>query len=322
MNNIQPKKRKSSLPGILILIVLILALAILSAVSLNRVREGEPGFLSNLWNSTSKTEAAAVLVDNGNILPIPKHVKTIMLLGSDFAPESGYRTDVILLVAFNLDSGKVNLFSFPRDLWVEIPGWTTQRINTAQPHGGFELLGDTLEYNFGFRPDHYAMVDFNGFKQIMTLIGGVDVEITQHMEDKCDFNEQKWCVVEPGTMHMDSDYALWYVRARLNTSDFDRTRRAQEVIQAIAEKILSPSDLGNLPKFIQTVQDVVETDMKLGDMWLYAFPLSKFFQDDLVTTHTLTPNEAIGIVTDDGAMVLQPNYPAIQAILNQVFWIE
>lgn len=321
MSYIQPRK-KASFPIIPILTIIILVLAIMSAISLNRIREGQPGFLTNLWSTTPQAETNPILAANPNALAIPNHVKTIMLLGSDFTPETGYRTDVMLLVSFNLNTGKVNLFSFPRDLWVEIPGWQTQRINTAQPHGGNQLLGDTLAYNFGFRPDHYAIVDFNGFKQIIDLIGGVDVVVTQHMEDKCDFNEVKWCVVEPGTVHMDSNYALWYVRARLNTSDFDRTRRAQEVIQAIGRNVLSPSKLRALPGFISAIQEIIETDMKLQDLWLYAFPLNKFFQEDVVTTHTLTPNEAVGFVTDGGAMVLQPNYPAIEAILKQVFWIE
>lgn len=319
MGYTQPKK-KSSFPIILTIVILIVA--VMSAISLNRVREGQPGFLTNLWSTTPQAETDPILAANPNALTIPNHVKTIMLLGSDFTPETGYRTDVMLLVSFNLNTGKVNLFSFPRDLWVEIPGWQTQRINTAQPHGGNQLLGDTLAYNFGFRPDHYAIVDFNGFKQIIDLIGGVDVVVTQHMEDKCDFNDVKWCVVEPGTVHMDSNYALWYVRARLNTSDFDRTRRAQEVIQAIGRNVLSPSKLRALPGFISAIQEIIETDMKLQDLWLYAFPLNKFFQEDVVTAHTLTPNEAVGFVTDGGAMVLQPNYPAIEAILKQVFWIE
>lgn len=319
MGYTQPKK-KSSFPIILTIVILIVA--VMSAISLNRVREGQPGFLTNLWSTTPQAETDPILAANPNALTIPNHVKTIMLLGSDFTPETGYRTDVMLLVSFNLNTGKVNLFSFPRDLWVEIPGWQTQRINTAQPHGGNQLLGDTLAYNFGFRPDHYAMVNFDGFKQIIDLIGGVDVVVTQHMEDKCDFNDVKWCVVEPGTVHMDSNYALWYVRARLNTSDFDRTRRAQEVIQAIGKRVLSPSKLRDLPGFISAVQEIVETDMKVQDLWLYAFPLNKFFQEDVVTAHTLTPNEAVGFVTDGGAMVLQPNYPAIEAILKQVFWIE
>ena len=320
----QTKQRKSASPILIALVVVILiGAALLAAISLNQVRAGDGAFISNLWGSNA-TEASADLYLEGNsaALPIPPYVKTIMLLGSDYSPGGGHRTDVMLLAAFNLKNGKINLFSFPRDLWVEIPGYYPQRLNVAHPLGGYELLGDTLAYNFGFRPDHYAIADFEGFKLVVDWLGGVDVEVSQHMEDACFFTPEGWCVVEPGTVHMDGDYALWYVRARLNSSDFDRTRRAQEVIQAIARKALSPAYIFRLPAFIETALDVVETDMSVADMWLYAFPLSKFFRQDLFTTYTLTPNEAAFYVTDEGASVLLPNVPAIQAILQQVFWIE
>ena len=320
----QTKKRKSAAPIIIFLIVvIILGAAVLAAISLNQVRAGNGNFMSNLWNSNATAATTdPYLANNSLALPIPSYVKTVMLLGSDYTPGNGHRTDVILLLAFNLKTGKINLFSFPRDLWVEIPGYYPQRINVAEPLGGYQLLVDTLAQNFGFRPDHYAIADFKAFKDVISWLGGVDVQVTKHMEDSCNFTPEHWCVVEPGKMHMDSDYALWYVRARLNTSDFDRTRRAQEVIQAVARKAVSPAYILRLPSFIESALDEVETDMTTADMWLYAFPLSKFFQSDLFTSYTITPNEAVGFVTDEGAMVLQPNVPAIQAILQKVFWIQ
>ena len=320
----QTKQRKSASPILIALVVVILiGAALLAAISLNQVRAGDGAFISNLWGGNA-TEPAADLYLEGNsaALPIPPYVKTIMLLGSDYSPGSGHRTDVMLLAAFNLKNGKINLFSFPRDLWVEIPGYYPQRLNVAEPLGGYELLGDTLAYNFGFRPDHYAIADFEGFKLVVDWLGGVDVKVTQHMEDSCVFTPEGWCVVEPGTVHMDGDYALWYVRPRLNSSDFDRTRRAQEVIQAIARKALSPAYIFRLPSFIETALDLVETDMSVADMWLYAFPLSLFNGTASTEIYTLTPNEAAFYVTDEGASVLLPNVPAIQAILKQVFWIE
>lgn len=320
----QTQKRKSGFPFIVVLILIVLiGVAFLAAISLNKVRTGEGDFMSNLWSNNAATVTPdQYLTNNSYALAIPPYVKTIMLLGSDYTAQSGHRTDVMLLAAFNLKTGKINLISFPRDLWVDIPGYYQERLNLAEPIGGYQLLGDTLAYNFGFRPDHYAIADFQGFKMVIDWLGGIDVEVTQHMEDKCDFTPEKWCVVEPGKMHMDSDFALWYVRARLNTSDFDRTRRAQEVIQAIAHKALSPAYILRLPSFVESTLDVVETDMTTADMWLYAFPLSKFFQKDLFTTYRITPNEAVGFVTDAGAMVLQPDFQAIHTILQQVFWIE
>ncbi len=76
----------------------------------------------------------------------------ILVIGSDYRPSSGYRTDVMMLVSIHTDEGTVSVVSFPRDLYVTIPGWMDQRINTAFPHGGFSLLAETLSYNFGVKP--------------------------------------------------------------------------------------------------------------------------------------------------------------------------
>ncbi|HPS33160.1 MAG TPA: LCP family protein [Anaerolineaceae bacterium] len=318
----QKPQRKSSLPVILILLILIVALAWAGAVSLNRTRAGEGSFLSNLWSKNAEVVEDPYLNGYSQALQIPPYVKTIMLLGSDYTPQNGYRTDVMLLAAFNLKTNEIHLFSLPRDLWVDIPGYYAQRLNVAHAVGGYELLGNTLAYNFGFRPDHYAIAEFSAFKYVVDLLGGLNVQVSEHMEDQCDFTPERWCVVEPGMHQMDSNFALWYVRARLNSSDFDRNRRAQEVARAIAQKITAPANLVRLPTFIESALDVIETDMSISDMWLYIMPLNKFLQPDLAQGFTLGPNEAVGFVTDEGAMVLQPDYGAIQNILKEVFWIE
>jgi LCP family protein required for cell wall assembly len=318
----QKPQRKSSLPLILFLLVLIVALAWAGAVSLNRTRAGEGSFLSNLWSKNAEVVEDPYLNGYSQALQIPPYVKTIMLLGSDYTPQNGYRTDVMLLAAFNLKTNEIHLFSLPRDLWVDIPGYYAQRLNVAHAVGGYELLGNTLAYNFGFRPDHYAIAEFSAFKYVVDLLGGLNVQVSEHMEDQCDFTPERWCVVEPGMHQMDSNFALWYVRARLNSSDFDRNRRAQEVARAIAQKITAPANLVRLPTFIESALDVIETDMSISDMWLYIMPLNKFLQPDLAQGFTLGPNEAVGFVTDEGAMVLQPDYGAIQNILKEVFWIE
>ena len=87
------------------------------------------------------------LVPNQGFIP-PEGQVNILLLGSDWRPNSGYRTDVVLLVSIFTKEGKVSLVSFPRDLWVEIPGYEEDRINTVMAIGGFPLLNETFERNF------------------------------------------------------------------------------------------------------------------------------------------------------------------------------
>ncbi|NLE93245.1 MAG: LCP family protein, partial [Chloroflexi bacterium] len=127
-------------------------------------------------------------------------------------------------------------------------------------------------------------------------------------------------VVEPGEVPMNSDEALWYVRARLNSSDFDRTRRAQEMIQAMAKKALQPSEILNLDNVIRAIFRTVQTDMKAADFILYALPVKKFM-DIKFTTFRLTPDDAVPGATLGGASVLYPNYPAIREKLKQFYWI-
>ena len=97
-------------------------------------------------------------------------------MGSDYRPSSGYRTDVMMLVSINPKQGNVSVVSFPRDLWVTIPGVGEERLNTAQPKGGISLMADTLEYNFGVRPDRYILTNFQGFKNIVDILGGIEVQ--------------------------------------------------------------------------------------------------------------------------------------------------
>jgi len=157
----------------------------------------------------------------------PKGQVNILLLGSDMRPhEGGFRTDIIVWVSLNPKDGFVSAISFPRDLFVNIPGMGENRINVVFPNGGFDLLADTFEINFGVRPDNYILVD---------------LQTKQNLTDSCDqsINASGVCSVGPGLVHMNGDLALWYARSRYSTNDIDRTRRAQEVIEAIFDRLMS-----------------------------------------------------------------------------------
>ncbi len=86
-----------------------------------------------------------------NRYPKPDGQVNILILGSDFRPNAGYRTDVMLLLSINTKQNTAAIVSFPRDLYVDIPGWEMQRINTAQAHGGFSLTQATFVENFGVK---------------------------------------------------------------------------------------------------------------------------------------------------------------------------
>ena len=251
-------------------------------------------------------------------------VRLYMVLGTDYRPEAGFRTDTIILIAVDGATGKASMISFPRDLWVTIPGYGEQRINTVMQTGGFQLLANTLQTNFGVYPTQYAMIDMEGFMEVIDVLGGIEVTTDQYTGDACEtyLNPNKWCEVYPGTITMDRDWALWYVRARYNSSDFDRMRRNQEVAKAIFDKAITPEGLLKTPQLMRIFETQVESNINPDQI----MPLLRFARninsDEDVRRYTIGPNETTSWTTPMGASVLLPNVPAIQTILQEALTFE
>jgi LCP family protein required for cell wall assembly len=256
------------------------------------------------------------------LLPKPEGQINILVLGSDWRPNGGYRTDVILLFGLNTRKKTVSVISFPRDLWVDIPGYGQQRINVAQAFGGFETMADTLEQNFGVRPDRYIMTNFAGFEGIIDSLGGITVEAAKNLTDRCDLPQaiNKYCSVGPGSETMDGAEALWYVRSRYSTDDFDRTRRAQEVMQGVFRKIVSLDGLTRVPELYQAYQSSVETDLTLADI-TSLIPLATALGDgSSVNRYTIDRTLVTPWITNQGADVQIPNTEAIWEIIKKAFF--
>lgn len=253
-----------------------------------------------------------------------KKQMNILLLGSDKREDGTYRTDVILLVSVNPKQNAVSIVSFPRDLYVTIPGYYADRINVAHQLGGFDLLASTFEYNFGIRPDRYVMVDFKGFTTVVDQIDGIDVKVEQTMADQCNhtLNAGSWCTVNPGIVHMNGEMALWYARARYATSDFDRTRRAQEVVEAIFDKFLTIGALTRIEYFFEAYNTYVQTNFSMMDI-LKLLPIAPIIKEtDAIHNYVIGQDQVYDWITYEGAMVLLPDTNAIQSILREALFIE
>ena len=216
----------------------------------------------------------------------------------------------MMLLSLNTKTGKASLISFPRDLYVDIPGWQMQRLNTAHPHGGFELTQKTFELNFGVHPDYYIMTNFQGFKGIIDTLGGINVYAAKSLSDTCDLPqkaEDGYCNVEPGWVGMDGETALWYARARHSSSDFDRTRRGQEVIQAIFVKLLSLNAISRGPELYALFRSSVETNITLQQA-LDLLPLATKLADlKGLQRYAVSYDTVTSWVTPEGAQVLLPH---------------
>ncbi|MGI6250697.1 MAG: LCP family protein [Anaerolineaceae bacterium] len=251
---------------------------------------------------------------------LPTNQMNILLLGVDDFGDNNFRTDVIILLSVNPKHNSVSMVSFPRDLYVSIPGYWSNRINTAWGLGGWSLLQDTFEVNFGIRPEYYMMVNYDGFKYVINSIGGIDIEVTQELQDECSMDPSGWCTLQPGMTHMDSNLALWYARSRKTTSDFDRNRRAQEVVQAIFHKGMSLNSLSKAPELYRAYREYVDTNLKFSELVPLAPMAPALLNNDNVHRYAVTPDMAYDFITAEGAMVLMPNIPAIQSMLSEALY--
>ena len=251
------------------------------------------------------------------ILSHPEGQVNILLLGSDQRPDDGgFRTDTIQLLTINTREGTVKLTAFPRDLYVYIPGYTVQRINTAWGWGGFEALATTMEYNFGVKPDYYVLINLSSFKEVIDSIGGVTVDIGKDMCDQRD--AWGWYCVSQHTMWMNGTSALWYVRSRYTTSDLDRGRRQQEVLEAIFKQALNLDGLTRAPQLYEIYKDNVSTNLDfevISSMLPIAYHLANSFE---VGRYSIGEAEVYDWINTSGAMVLVPMREPVLEVMRQV----
>jgi len=278
----------------------------------------KPGDATAVTPTPEKTEGVSLGLER------PEGQVNILLLGSDWRPGQSYRTDVIMLLSLIPDRGIATLTSFPRDLYVNIPGIGYERINAAQPYGGFELTQQTFAEVFDAPIDYYIMTNFAGFSGIIDTLGGITVNAAQGLTDRCDLPQavDKMCSVPAGRVTMNGATALWYVRSRYSTDDFDRTRRAQEVIIAIAQKAMSLGAVSRAGELFELFRNSVETNVPL-DVIVKMLPLATDIMRDpsILQRYAITENEITHyIVPVTHAMVLLPDYDAIAEIIRQALY--
>jgi LCP family protein required for cell wall assembly len=291
--------------------------------------------------------ARAYQPDTPLVTPIPRQMPllgdqaqagndliNILLIGSDQRTQGPYfRTDTLIIASIRPRDQVVSMISIPRDLFVYIPGWTMQRINTAYLHGemskypggGAALLKDTILYNLGIRIDNLAVVDFNGFIKIVNVLDGVDVPLACPYTDWRAINPKgnlenpnNWRLytVGPGVVHMDGEFALWYARSRLRSNDFDRGRRQQEVLRSIYTKALQLGILPRIPELYQQVSKIVKTDIGLNDVLALA-PMALKLDAPRIRSYYISSKYVKGWWTPQGASVLLPKREKLEPMLQE-----
>jgi len=312
--------RRTSPVGTAVMILLLIAGAVLVTVLVK-------SFFSSTFDGTpiSSTDPDDDLAALGN-QPVPTGQTTILLLGSDQREgDPGYRTDVIVLLLVDADRNTVSAVSFPRDLWVTVPSLYEMKINQVHALGGFDATAEMIEDNFGVRPDYFVLTNFSGFTGVIDRLEGVDVEVGQSLADRCDLPQavQGDCTVDPGTVHMDGPTALWYIRSRSTSSDYDRLRRAQEVLLGAFDRLMSLKAYKHIPEIYAEFTENVETNMDAARVSSLLPIAIKVFRDpSLVQRFAITEEHATPSWSWNGMWILLPDPEAIQGVLSQAGFVQ
>ncbi len=273
-----------------------------------------------------------------SVTPFPHEgdLLNVLVLGSDrWGDQGAYRTDVIIVVSLNRTTQTVSLLSIPRDLYVYIPGWGMDRINTAEIHQlqthqsthHLGLLAETIEYNLGVEIHHLARVDFDGFRALIDRLGGVTVPVDcpvtgfrLRSPELDPDNLQNWApfTLETGVHRMDGSLALWYVRQRTDSSDFERNRRQQIVLRALWGQLTTSSYIRNLSAIWEDLTSLVETDLTLEDA-LGLLPLVLSLDASRVESHFLGLDEVNLAHSPTGASILVIDPEPFQATMQRFF---
>ena len=260
------------------------------------------GLLSLLFLKTSFTISKVIdWTGASNVLPFgedlpdlpekdPDRINILLLgmRGSEEAGDGKLLSDAMILASIKKSTNETALISLPRDLYVKIwCTWENRKINFAYAQGGLDCAKKTVSLITDLYIDYAVSVNFQALEEGVDALGGITIELDKPFEESFQWSnegweenenwfikeiegEEKWVFhVATGTNELDGQTALYYVRSRYSTDDFDRMRRQNQVLMAIKEKALSLGVLTN-PIKIYNILDIlgnnVKTDMGLNDM--------------------------------------------------------
>ncbi len=300
---------------------------------------GNEIWLPSAFRSVPGLSVAVAGIESDMPAGAPAGRINVLVLGLDRRPSEDKeptRSDSMFVLTLDPTNKIGAVLSIPRDLWLEIPdgrgGYFQDRINTAYRWGGLnnyrggamQAARDAIEHNFPqITVDYAVAIDFSSFVKIVDSIGGVDIQITEGFRylEPVSVDDRNGVIPEfrPGLEHMNGERALYYSRFRDGPDgDFGRIRRQQQVMVAVATKLISLGALTRAPEMWSRYKDAVETDIPA-----YRIPglalLAKQVGLDHVTMRSL--GEVVrDMVTPGGADVLVADGADMARVVGELFY--
>jgi LCP family protein required for cell wall assembly len=253
--------------------------------------------------------------------------------------DGAYLTDSMVVMSLLPQSHHTTLISVPRDLWVQIPPNSGQyhkinyayvygSNNGANPVGGGNAAAQKVSVVTGLDVKYWLTINFEGFRDFINAIGGIDVYVPDSFKAKYPANDDpsinpNWIQIEfkKGMQHMDGETAIRYARARYvldnpaEGTDFARSARQQIIIKAALSKVKQISTWPSLYKALDALQHTIYTNLSLTDLIQFALKM------DLNDAHRVglsNQNVLVDASAPDGEYILQPANGNWQAIQNYV----
>ncbi len=320
MNTKKSKKRKAlTVLNVLLAVILALMLGVtaLAHTLMNKMnRVDNSGQEQNAATMAVEGDQGAQTQDSEILLGEEKDIVNILLIGQDRREGEGRaRSDAMILLSVNKNTKSIVLTSFLRDLYVEIPGYGSNRINASYAFGGMELLDQTLARNFGIHVDGNVEVDFSQFSQIIDLVGGV--EITLRQDEAQVINEELGTSLTEGTQMLNGAQALSYARIRKLDADgdFSRTQRQRTLINAVVRQV-KDSGMVKLMGIVDDILPMVTTDMTNTEILRYATALLPLLTGAEIVNQRIPADGAYTYAMIDGMSVLKADMESSRQLLR------
>ncbi len=221
----------------------------------------------------------SIQLDSAQSVRQNQKVINILICGEESIGGGRGRTDSIMIATVNQADQCLRLTSVMRDTYVQIPGFSDNKINAAYHNGGMKTLVKTIKTNFGISVDGYVLVNFDSFEDVIDAIGGIDItladEEVRYLNSTNYISNYANRTLVSGKNHMNGNQALGYSRIRYvpkdgQYGDFARTLRHRTVMEAIYKKLMDKSAL-ELIAMVPRLMPLVTTDIKKGDLVNYLY---------------------------------------------------
>ncbi len=234
----------------------------------------------------------------------------ILCLGIDnnytengMAYTKGARSDTIFILSIDSQAQQVNMLSIPRDIWLNIPGYGYDKINSAYALGGINLAKKVVSSFLGITIDHFIIIRVKAAKEIVDTIGGLEIDVPKDMD-----YDDNWgnlhIHLKKGPQVLDGSQAVGFARFRHDEeSDWGRMKRQQQVINAIIKEMKKPENFIRMDKIVNVVHKNIDTDLDMAEI-IDICRLYKDFDRQNMLTGVVKGEDAF---SNDGASIILPD---------------